>query len=310
MSEKIKIGILGGDRRMIKAISCLSSNYECAVWGFSKLYGTESEKHLKDSVRCIDCDSAIRGSDAIILPLPATSDGVRLNAPLSAKGGEGDDVRLSSIAEKMKKGSLLLGGMLPPLFKRYAAEHGINVQDYYDSEEMQILNSVPTAEGAICACMEELDVTVSGMRAAVVGYGRVGRTLATRLRALGADVFAVARSKRDLSWAKCDGCIPIPLDEYRSVPVRCGAVFNTVPSLVFDGELLSLVGRDTVIFELASKNAGVDIKTAEEKGIKVVSLPSLPGKTSPETAGEVICSVVGSMIENYFAGYDTLRGTK
>lgn len=301
MSENIKIGLLGGDRRMLKSAACLSESYECAVWGFASVWGGEDEKYLKNSVRCIDYESAVRGSDAVILPLPASIDGIRLNSPLSDITGESEGVRLNEICEKMKKGSLLLGGLLPPLLKRFAAEHGVEVVDYYDSEELQILNSVPTAEGAIKACMEELDITVSGMRAAVVGYGRVGRTLAMRLKALGADVFCVARSKKDLSWSKCDGCIPVPLGEYREVPVRCDAVFNTVPSLIFDKALLSTLDKKTVIFELASKSGGVDAKAAEDEKIKVIPLPSLPGKTSPETAGEIICGVVGGIIREHFS---------
>lgn len=302
MSENYKIGILGGDGRMLMTVKCLSEDCECAVWGYSSVYGTEKEAYLKNAVRCIDYESAVRGSDAVVLPLPASVDGIRLNCPLSGVNGENSDVRLTEICEKMKPGSLLLGGLLPPLYKRYAEEHGINAIDYYDSEELQILNSVPTAEGAIKACIDELDCTISGMKAVVVGYGRVGRTLACKLKALGADVFAAARSKKDLSWAKCDGCIPVPLNEYKAVPVKCSAVFNTVPSLIFDGGLLSRLDKNTVIFELASKSSGVDLKTAAEYGIKVLPLPSLPGKNSPETAGEIICGVVGDIVRNHFNG--------
>ena len=109
-------------------------------------------------------------------------------------------------------------------------------------------------------------------------------------------MFAVARSKKDLSWAKCDGCIPTPLSEYREVPLRCDAVFNTVPALVFDEELLNRLEKKTVLFELAAKNSGVDLKSTERVGIRTVCLPSLPGKVAPETAGEIICGVVGSII--------------
>lgn len=301
MPENIKIGILGGDRRQLITAECLSNAYECAVWGFASVFGSEDEHYLKNTVRCADPESAVKCSDALILPLPASMDGVRLNCPLAVGSGrEVPDVRLLALCEKMPHGSLLLGGQIPSIVKKYAAERGITAVDYYDSEELQIKNSVPTAEGAIAACINALPFTVAGMRAAVFGYGRVGRTLAGRLRALGADVFAVARSDRDLSNAVCDGCVPIPLEEYRAFPLHGDVIFNTIPHRIFDADLLARIPRDTVIFELATANAGVDEAAAIDNGIRVISLPSLPGKTAPRTAGEIICGVVRGILNERF----------
>ena len=286
-----KIGILGGDARQLVLIRGLSRKYECAVWGFDRIYGTAEEKNLAEAVRCADWESAVRGSDAVILPLPCSTDGETLNAPLTGK-----TPALAEIAEKMGRGTLLTGGMLPALFRRYAGEMGIVTADYFDSEELQIRNAVPTAEGAIAACMNTLPVTVDGMTAAVFGYGRVGRILARRLLALGAKVFAVARSVTDRAWADCDGCIPVVLAEYREHPVFADAVFNTVPHRIFDGELLSEMSPDTVIFELARD--GIDMEEAKKRGIRVIPLPSLPGKTSPVTAGEIIRSAVEDILDS------------
>lgn len=280
---------------MLATAECLSEKYECAVWGFSDTYGEKEGKYIEKCVRCVDYFSAVRESDIVILPLLCTRDGENLLHSLDSLA---DKIRLTDICSSMKKGATLLGGMIPSSVVKYAEEIGLNCIDYFDREEMQILNAVPTAEGAICACMELLDITVSGMRAVVTGYGRVARTLAVRLKLLGAEVFAVARSKRDLAWAKCDGCIPIELCDYINAPLCCDAVFNTVPSMIYDSELLLKMDSDTVIFELAANNSGVDIASADKIGIKAVSLPSLPGKTSPDTAGEIICEVIGGIISD------------
>ena len=303
MSESRKIGIIGGDKRQLVTASCLCADFECAIWGFAAVYGTPDEKYLRNTVRCTDWESAVKCSDALVLPLPVTRDSgsadlLTLNAPL-AYPGEGSVVHLTDVCDALPRGAFLLGGMIPPSLKRYAAERGLGVFDYYDSEELQIKNAVPTAEGAIAACMDTLPITIDGMRAAVFGYGRVGRTLAQKLLSLGSEVFAVARSARDLAWAGCDGCIPMPLQEYKELPVRCDAVFNTVPQRVFDSHLLSMLPKDSVIFELSTQNAGTDLTAAAEFGIKVVPLPSLPGKTAPVTAGEIICGVIrNALIEN------------
>lgn len=302
MSEKRKIGLIGGDKRQLVTVDRLSADFECAIWGFSAAYGTPDENYLKNAVRCTDWESAVKCSDAVVLPLPVTqdtgsADTLTLYAPLSSSR-KTERVLLTDVCERLHRGAFLLGGMIPSTIKRYATELGIRVFDYYDSEELQIRNAVPTAEGAIAACMEALPITIAGMRAAVLGYGRTGRTLAQRLRGLGAEVFAVARSPRDLAWAACDGCVSVPLEEYRRLPVRCDAVFNTIPHRVLDSTLLSRLPVETVIFELSTANAGTDVTTAAEHGIRVLSLPSLPGKTSPVTVGEILCSIIRDALES------------
>lgn len=289
----LKIGVLGGDGRQLVMIRGLAEKYECAVWGFDKVYGTGDEKYLKDAVRCNDWESAVKGSAAVILPLPCTRDGISLYLPLS---NGGNSVTLTEIADRMKPGSILTGGMLPAVIRRFAAERGIAASDYYNSEELQIRNALPTAEGAIAACITEIPVTIAGMKAAVFGYGRVGRTLAQRLLALGAEVYAAARSGRDRAWAECDGCIPVVLDEYRHDPLPMDAWFNTVPHCILDREVLEKLPAGSVIFELAS--GGADVTAAEECGIRVIPLPSLPGKTSPVTAGGIILTVVEDILKN------------
>ena len=289
----MKIGFLGGDRRMLSAAASLSGEFECALWGYGQaLTGESSRQMLCNCVRCADWSSAVKAADAVILPLPASKDGKTLNMPL----GEGEPPKLLDVVREMKVGASLFGGKLPFLLKEAAAESGVEAVDYYEDEALQIRNAVPTAEGAIAACISALPVTVAGMRTAVSGYGRVGRTLAQRLKSLGAEVYAVARNPRDLAWAACDGCIPVKLDEYRKTPVWCTAVFNTVPVRIFDEELLAKLPVETVIFELATASAGVDTEAAKSIGIRVIPLDSLPGKTSPDTAGEIIADAVRSAI--------------
>ena len=142
-------------------------------------------------------------------------------------------------------------------------------------------------------------VTVSGMRAAILGYGRVGRTLAQRMLALGAKVTAAARSPKDLAWAEADGCDPMPLSLFLDSPPWCAAVFNTIPARCIGRETLAKLSRETVIFELASDGGGVDPADAKELGISLIPLPSLPGKTAPETAGRIICRTVCRRIRDF-----------
>lgn len=287
-----KIGILGGDVRQLVTAQGLLPDYECAVWGFDSVYGTPDDGYLTETVRCADWESAVRCSDAVILPLPCTRDGTTLSTPLNR---ESRQIGLLEIVDRMDCGALLTGGLLPPIVRRYAAEHGIRTADYYDSEELQILNAVPTAEGAVAACISTLPITVAGMKAVVFGYGRVGRTLAQRLLALGAEVYAAARSVKDRAWAQCDGCVPVPLEEYCRQPVKADVIFNTVPHRILDETVLAKIPTGSVLFELAQ--GCCDAAEAERYGIRVIPLPSVPGKTSPVTSGQIICRAVKEILK-------------
>lgn len=315
MRDGKKIGIAGGDARMEAALRYLLAradagervlrDAEFAVWGIGT-DGTEAQDGRADCqadcqvVRCRDAVSAVRGADAVILPLPVSRDGMRLFAP-NAEGGEPD---LLSLIGETKPRALLLGGRIPRTARELGRERGLTVIDYFEDEAVQIRNAVPTAEGAVAACIGELPVTVAGLRCAVLGYGRVGRTLAQRLAALGARVTAAARSARDLAWAEADGCDPVPLGQWKEKPIG-SAVFNTIPARILDGEVLSRMGRGTVVFELAPAGAdgsqGCDLAAAEKAGIRVVLLPSLPGKCAPETAGEIIARAALCGMEREFA---------
>lgn len=295
MNKNIKkIGLLGGDMRQIRLASLLAEEgYETAVWGFRQVMDQEDVKaRLSKCVRCADWESAICVSDIILLPLPVSLDGVRLNCPLAVPDC---DIRMTEIIDKTSPGSTILGGKIPSLIKRLAAERGINVYDYYESEALQIKNSIPTAEGAVAIAINELPITIQGCRALITGYGRVGRTLAHKLNLFGAQVYVAARSIRDLAWSANDGCIPIRLSEYRENPIPVDIIYNTVPALIFDRELLSKLDKNTLIVELASANSGVDMKA--DSGIRIISAQGLPGKLSPFTAGEIIFDTVKEILE-------------
>lgn len=315
MQEGKKIGMVGGDGRMGAAFRVLLRaadegvpglrGAEFALWGagFHDARAGESGTlgedlreagpfvHGRRAVKCADPESAVREADAVILPLPVSRDGVRLNAP-----GMGDDLpRVTELLGLMKPGATVFGGRIPETAREVCRERGLFAVDYFEDEAFQIRNAVPTAEGAVAACIDALPVTVAGLCCTVLGYGRVGRTLAKRLSALGAEVTAAARSPRDLAWAEADGCVPVPLADWRVNPPGHRAVFNTVPARILEADTLGRMKRGTVLFDLAPGAEGsvcCGRDEAERAGIRVIALPSLPGKCAPETAGEIIGGAV------------------
>lgn len=286
---KNKIGILGGDLRQLALAEMFSlDGYECALWGVCGIGETD---RYDGFVRCVDWKDAMASASAVILPLPLTTDGVRLNCP-SSNDRSCPELRLTEIISEADRSCTLFAGKIPSGVLRFAAEHCIKMIDYYETEEFQIKNALPTAEGALAIAIEETSITLAGANTAVTGYGRIGRALAQRLRALGANVTCIARSRRDLAFAACDGCTELSLNDYKAAPLDFDVIFNTVPHVIFESEVLRKMRRGSLIIDLASMNGGVDIGAAEDNGIRVVRALSLPGRTAPTSAGRIIYDTV------------------
>lgn len=291
MPKNIKLALLGGDMRQISVTSELSRNgFIAELWGIDKEHCIQSDICLRD-----EWSQVIDGCDALILPLPASADGVRVNCPLLSDSA---GVKLSKLLDLLPRETLILGGKFSPSIKMMMSDKGFRYIDYFLKEELQIKNAVPTAEGALALAMNELPITLAGAKTAIIGYGRIGKILAAKLKALDANVTVVARKTTDLAFAESFGYIPqqLLIAENRSTLENLtegyDVIFNTVPTWLMDEKIVKLMSRDTLIIDLASPPGGIDIHAAKERGLKVIWALSLPGKNSPCTAGKIIAQTI------------------
>ncbi len=283
MSENIKLSVIGGDARQTAAAKKLSERgFDCALFAVC-----DGDGGIPVSATLAEC---LENTKAVILGVPFSNDGYRINckSPDCA-------ISLRSLYEKLAPRSLILGGRVTPEAQSGAALYGVRFIDYLDREEVNIHNAVPTAEGALAIAMNELPVTICGSKTAVLGYGRIGRVLAERLRSLGAEVTVAVRKKRDAAWCALSGFKTVSYGELACL-AGSQVIFNTVPTLVLGRAELSAIGKDTLIIDLASKPGGVDMDAARELSCRVIWALSLPGKVAPQTAGEIIADSVASIL--------------
>ncbi|MBR2478902.1 MAG: dipicolinate synthase [Clostridia bacterium] len=283
---EIKLAILGGDRRQ-SSLAVKMSEYGVAV----SVFGTDTAG-LSGAQRvtvCEDLHSCLAGADSIILPLPASGDGELVSCPMS-----GERISLYEVFN-FANGRPVFGGRFSPAVKRLAERTEARLIDYFDSEELKIRNSVLASEGAVSVAMNELDVALFGSKCLVTGYGRLAKTLAPMLRALGAEVTVAARKNLDLAWASAYGFGAMKLGLKKNgestltdLAPDIDVIFNTVPSWIFDRAVLEAVSPRTLIVDLASAPGGVDPKAASELGRRVVPALSLPGKYAPVSAGRLL----------------------
>ncbi|MBE7056160.1 MAG: dipicolinate synthase subunit DpsA [Ruminococcaceae bacterium] len=281
----MEFAVIGGDLRNIKLIKVLAETGNKVY-----VYGNKPEKD-SDCIICDSIDVAIAEAKWIIGPIPFNAGTIP---------GE-------QILKNILPGKVFISGNIPESVIHDAQKRGIYVVDILQRDDMAILNAVPTAEGAIQIAMEKLPVTIDGSHILITGFGRVAKTLAAKLKAIGGIVTICARKTRDLAWAEIYGYNKMTFSELAKNTGRFTLIYNTVPKIIFDKKQLDVIkncktgGRPPsvlLLIDLASKPGGVDFEYAKKIGIDTVQALALPGKVAPETAARNIGKVVFNIIED------------
>lgn len=277
MSAK-KYGILGGDYRYKILCELLQRD------GYSvKNFGNADMPDTADTLRDLLTTSGI-----IIAPIPCSKDGKNINiagnSPVTIPG-------FISLMDECGC-NVLIGGVMNSFIRTEAAARNIKVYDFFDMEEVAVLNAIPTAEGAIQTAMEESDRTLFDSNVLVMGYGRCGKILANMLKGIGARVSATYRKESDRAYITAFGLKAIAFREVVSYIDSYSFIFNTIPAPVIDREILKRLKRDTVIIDIAQAPGGTDFGYARDLNIKALYCPGLPGRVAPYTAAEVLKSAV------------------
>jgi dipicolinate synthase subunit A len=285
--DGIKIAVLGGDDRELTLVPRL-----VALGAKVKVAGFPPLPELSGAMVVTSLEEAVSEIDAVILPMPGTDQ----HGNIRAIYADEKLVLTEGILKQIPMGTPVILGVAKSYLKELANKYKMKLLEIAEIDEVAILNAIPTAEGAIQLAMEQSDFTIHNSSAFVIGFGRVGFTMARVLTALGALVTIVVRKKADaargfeLGYQVC-GYQQMP-DEIQ----KADLIFNTVPALVLPKDILAKVNKRALIIDLASQPGGTDFPAAEKLGIKAILAPGLPGKVAPKTAGEILAKVIPGMI--------------
>jgi hypothetical protein len=141
-----------------------------------------------------------------------------------------------------------------------------------------------------------MEDTIHGSRSCVIGFGRVGITLARTLKAMGAEVTVVARNPGQLARAYEMGCVRADYSQLRDIVNNTDVIYNTVPQLILDRSVLKYANPELLIIDLATQPGGTDFEAANVLGIKAILAPGLPGKVAPVFAGRILADVIPRLI--------------
>ncbi len=287
MSEKKIFLVVGGDMRQVYAAKKLSENFSVYAAGFD--CRTFNEENIIFIGNLLEMP---RKADYILYPLPVSNDGVFVNAPFCE-----NKILLTDTLDLLKDNGIIFGGKIDPstmkIFNKFKAE----TVDYFKIEDFNLLNAVPTAEGAVQIAMRERNSVLYKSKVLVTGYGRISKVLIKILHAMGAEVTVTARKYSDLQWAEVMGCKSVHLSEFKNNVNEYDIIFNTIPAMILDKNILDKIKKEAIIIDLASKPGGVDFEAAKKFGIKTIHALALPGKIAPVTAGEIIACTAFNILK-------------
>ena len=176
--EDKTIALLGGDEReAILAQALLEQGARLLLVGY------DERPQLAQAVHC-DLLTAAQQADVAVAPMSNTDDEGRIKVTLDPTA----ELRLDEAVFAALAGKTLFIGIAKPIVQELAGRHSVRVVETAEIDEIAVLSSIPTAEGAILRAMTELPITIR----APTWAGRCGVTLARMLRGLGAVTVAAA----------------------------------------------------------------------------------------------------------------------
>ena len=230
----------------------------------------------------------------VIGPIPFSSDGININMPFS-------DGKLS-IREFMHNlnAKILIAGTIAPDVYELANDEYIEIVDIMKREELAVLNTIATAEGAIEIAIANTNKILHGSNVLVLGFGRIGKVLARKLAGLSTKVTCAARKEEDLAWIKAYGHKGININQIDKNLSEFDVIINTVPQMILTAEKLGYVKQECLLIDLASNPGGIDKKVAKEKGLQLIWALALPGKVAPTTTAEFIKDTIYNILKEIY----------
>ena len=201
----------------------------------------------------------------LLLPAPA------FEADLRIRGGGILEHILADLPEDV---TVVGGNLTHPMLSGYRTMDLLK-DPYYLAKNADI-----TAHCAASLAAEKLPVTLSGCQTLIIGWGRIGKCLASLLRAMGATVTVAARKETDRAMLSALGYNCVSMEEITDRLGRYRLIVNTAPQNVLSAGQMSECMANCLKIDLASQKgmAGNDVIWAK----------GLPGKMAAESSGALI----------------------
>lgn len=288
MKKNHTLLIIGGDLRQLEVVNILATHLD-------KIYlvGFDHASFSYNNVQQVTLEEApFSQIDFILLPIP----GVHEDGIAESKFSKREIVLTKELLAQTKSNCIIYSGIITPFLAQLSKHTNRKIVAIFERDDVAILNSIPTAEGALMLAIQHTDITIHQSQVIVLGFGRVGMTVARLFSSVGAIVSVCARKPEHLARITEMGLTAITPSILEVELPKQNIIINTVPSLILTSSLMKKIDSSSLILDLASKPGGTDFLSAKEHQIKTLWPLGLPAKVAPKTAGKIIGQVLLEMI--------------
>ena len=235
--------------------------------------------------------------EAVIGPIPFSRDGLTVNSTFAKS-----QILIKDLLEKIK-GKILIAGNVSEDIIKMAQKYNIKVIDVMKNEKLAILNTIATAEGTIELMIANTNTIIFDSNVLILGFGRVAKTLANRLKGLVKSVTCASRENGELTWIEVYGFKKIDLNilnqsqDLLKILSNFDVIINTIPSMILDAKKLQYIKKDALLIDLASNPGGIDNEVAKKQGLKLIHALGLPGKVAPVSSAKFIKDIIYDVVK-------------
>lgn len=197
----------------------------------------------------------------------------------------------------LKPGQIVFGGSIPNWIIEEGTKKGVILIDVLDNDDVVWNNAALTAEGLVAKIIFNTDFALNGSNILILGFGKCGTNIASRLNAFNCRVTIYDHTPVHLSQAQSYGYDILEYSDFNESLKNFDIIINTVPSEIFTDFHMSLLKNECVLFEIASKPYGLNKELVKKYNLSLITSPGLPGVTAPKSAGELIAKSIISYLE-------------
>ena len=284
MIEINKFLVVGGDLRNVELAKLLKEDGKTVCTYGMNVNSSENLEKLVENI------------EVVIGSIPFSRDSLTVNSTFVES-----KILIKDLLEKIK-GKILIAGNIFEDVKKLAENYNIQVIDVMKSEKLAVLNTIATSEGTIELMIANTDTIIFESNVLILGFGRVAKTLANRLKGLVKSITCASRENDELAWIGVYGYEKLDLNDF----VKCqetkkclenyNVIINTIPSMIFDAEKLQYVNKEVLLIDLASNPGGIDKEETKKQRLKLIHALGLPGKVAPKSSARFIKNIIYEVI--------------
>lgn len=158
-------------------------------------------------------------------------------------------------------------------------------------DEIKKENGIYTAEGIVADIINNTDKAIKDANIVILGYGNIAKPLYKLLQGFSNNIKVGIIENNDIN----DNYF---YTNHNIIPILRNAdiIINTATQRIITSKELKQIKKETYLLEVASKPYGIDIKSAEELGLKVKLYPSIPAQVASYSVGKLFSEKVKKLI--------------